>query len=97
MHYYMDKAGARYLHADSTEPKAGDYLIDPVMPNFWKPEPSVQERLNLFDQQEYRSWLPLRLFNGRSHAGFYAHFWGMLPFAFSSEPDEVFSVYKIVR
>jgi hypothetical protein len=97
MHYYMDKAGARYLHADSNEPRQGDYLVLPEMPRLWAPAPEVQERLVLFTQQVYQSPFPLRLFNGRSHAGFYAHFWGMLPFAFSTEPDEVFLVFKVVR
>jgi hypothetical protein len=96
MHYYMDKAGARYLHADSNEPVPGDYMVIPKMPAVWTPSPLVRVRAVLDGEQLYRSWLPLRLFNIWSHAGFYAHFWGMLPFAFSSEPDEVINVYKVV-
>lgn len=97
MHYYMDRAGARYLHADSTEPMRGDYVVIPEMPRLWYPSLQVQKRLSLFYNMSYRSRLPLRLFNGRSHAGFYSHGWGMLPFAFSSEPDEVFLVFEVVR
>ena len=97
MHYYMDKAGARYLHADSNEPVAGDYVVLPEMCQLWNPSPQLWDRMALFGQKPYISRLPLRLFNRRSQAGFYAHFWGMLPFAFSSEPDEVFQVFKVVR
>ena len=96
MHYYMDKAGARYLHADSTEPVPGDLVVLPEMPRFWAPSTQVQARMALLTQAGYSSWLPLRLFNGGSHAGFYCHAWGMLPFTFSSEPDEIFYVFKIV-
>jgi 4-amino-4-deoxy-L-arabinose transferase-like glycosyltransferase len=97
MHYYMDKAGARYLHASLNEPARGDYVIIPEMAGLWQPSQALQARLALLSEHRYGSWLPLRLFNKRSQAGFYGHFWGMLPFAFSSEPDEVFLVFGVVR
>jgi len=97
MHYYMDKAGARYLHRDSNEPKAGDYVVLPDMPRMWRPSLPLQYRLSLKGEHRYASWFPLRLFNRRSDAGFYCHAWGMLPFAVSNEPDEVFTVLQVVR
>lgn len=97
MRHYMKLAGARTLHATSNEPKAGDFVVIPEMPRFWEPSKSLQQRLVFFAERRFSSALPLRLFNRRSHAGFYAHLWGMLPFAFSTEPDEVFTVYRVVR
>jgi dolichyl-phosphate-mannose-protein mannosyltransferase len=97
MHYYMDKATARYLHKDSNEPKPGDIIVLPKMPAVWQFSPQVRGRVMLSGEEVYRSWLPLRLFNIWSHTGFYAHFWGLLPFAVSTEPDEVFRIYQVVN
>jgi 4-amino-4-deoxy-L-arabinose transferase-like glycosyltransferase len=97
MRHYMDKAGARMLHETSNEPKAGDFIVIPEMPRFWEPSKLLQQRLVFFANRKFTSALPIRLFNKRSHAGFYSHLWGMLPFAFSTEPDEVFTVYRVAR
>lgn len=97
MHYYMDRAGARYLYATSTEPVRGDLVVIPEMPRFWTPAPQLRARLAPRARRVYASPVPLRLFNARSHAGFYAQFIGMLPFAVSGQPDEVFQVYEVVR
>jgi 4-amino-4-deoxy-L-arabinose transferase-like glycosyltransferase len=97
MHYYMERAGARYLHADSTAPARGDLVVIPEMPRFWAPAPQVRSRLAPAGRRRYVSPLPLRLFNARSPAGFYAQFIGMLPFAFSDQPDEVFQIYEVAR
>jgi hypothetical protein len=97
MRYYMEKVGAKYLHDNLNEPVMGDYVAIPEMPRLWIPSPAVQNRMAPFAEKSYSSWLPLRLFNRRSQAGFYCNAWGMLPFSFSYEPDEVFLLYKIVR
>lgn len=97
MHYYMEKAGARYLYANSNEPLPGDYIIIPEMTNLWLPSQQLKIRWAYAFRSSYSSWLPLRLFNMRSNAGFYSDNIGLLPFAFSFEPDEVFTVFKIVR
>ena len=97
MQFYMDNAGARYLLADSNAPKRGDLVVIPEMPRLWVPSRRLQGRLAAFATWEVRSDLPLRLFNARSNAGFYGHLWGLLPFSFSSEPDEVFIIQRVVR
>ena len=97
MRYYMDRGGAKYLYSNLNEPLKGDYVVIPEMPRLWVPSPDVQKRMVLFAEKSYSSRLPLRLFNRKSQAGFYCNAWGMLPFAFSYEPDEVFTVYKVVN
>lgn len=97
MRLYMERAGARYLHADSTAPRRGDLVVIPEMPRFWAPSPQVRGRMAPAGVQRYASPLPLRLFSARSRAGFYAQFMGMLPFAISRQPDEVFQIYEVVR
>ncbi len=96
MEYYMNKAGGRYLMESSNEPRKGDIIVIPEMPRFWNPSLLLQSRLALYAEKICVSPLPLRLFNGRSNAGFYSSGWGLLPFAFSSEPDEVFGIYRVV-
>ncbi len=97
MLYYMDKAGARYLFATSDEPKKGDFVVIPQMAGFWVPSPQLQMRLGPYAQKIVKSPLPLRLYNGRSHAGFYSNVGCLLPFAFSEEPDEFFWVFRVIR
>ena len=97
MRHYMNRAGARVLPATSNEPKAGDFIVIPDMPRFWEPSKLLQQRLVVYAERKFTSALPIRLFNKRSHAGFYSHLWGMLPLAFSTEPDEVFTVYRVAR
>lgn len=96
MRYYLEKAGCRLLPPNSREPKKGDFIILAEMPQFWKPARQVRERMTFYASRVFRSRFPLRLFNGRSNAGFYAHHWGLLPFAFSLEPDEIFTLYEVV-
>ena len=97
MRHYMEKAGIRILPATSNEPKAGDFVVIPEMPRFWQLSGLVRERLVVYAQRKFISALPIRLFNRRGHAGFYSHLWGMLPLTFSTEPDEVFIVYRVER
>lgn len=95
MRHYFDLAGARYLPAESDSPRPGDLVVIPEMPRFWVPSPALQRRLQPWATREFVSPLPLRLFNRRSGAGFYGHHWGLLPFAISGEPDEVFAVMQV--
>lgn len=95
MRHYMDKAGARYLLATSNEPKSGDYVVIPEMPRFWMPTPRLQARLEFFASRQFAPPMPFHLFNRRSNAGFYCHHWGLLPFAITSEPYELFMIYKV--
>lgn len=95
MQFYLEREGCRVLPAGSQAPRAGDFIIIPEMPRFWEPAPEVGGRMVFYASREFRSTLPLRLFNRRSNAGFYAHHWGLLPFAFSREPDEVFQVWEV--
>ena len=95
MQFYLEREGCRVLPAGSQAPRKGDFLIIPEMPRFWQPAPEVGRRMAFYASREFRSALPLRLFNRRSNAGFYAHLWGLLPFAFSREPDEVFQVWEV--
>ena len=96
MQHYLDKEGCKPLSPNVIEPRKGDYVIIPEMPRFWEPVPGLTGRMKIFASREFSSKLPLRLFNRRSNAGFYAHYWGLLPFSFSREPDELFQIWEVV-
>lgn len=96
MRYYMDRNGARYLFHDSDEPKKGDYVVLAMMPRQWQPSLQVTKRLMLYATRDYPLRLPLRLFNLRANAGFYGHYWGLLPVSFSHEPLESFEIWEVV-
>lgn len=95
MRHYMDEAGARYLPSYSNEPREGDVVVMTGMSRHWGPSPLIADRLQLFDHREYDSAFPLRLFHTPSNAGFYGHYWGLLPFSFSRLPHEVFDIYVV--
>lgn len=97
MRYYMEKAGARYLQGSSNDPKPGDFVIAPSMPLLWYPSTALRNRLEIVKQKDAISGFPLKLFNEPAHAGFYGHYWGLLPFSFSSLPDVTFSVFRVVK
>lgn len=96
MRHYMDKAGARYLLMDSNEPVAGDTIVLASMASIWKPSPLVASRVKFLRQDDAGFALPLRLFNRKAHAGFYAHIWGYLPYAFSDAPLESFVILDVI-
>ncbi|TAN40598.1 MAG: hypothetical protein EPN25_07000 [Nitrospirae bacterium] len=95
MRFYMDRAGAHYLFEMSEEPKKGDFVVTPEMPRQWLPSLQVQSRLLLYATRNYDPVLPLQLFNSQAHAGFYGHFWGLLPFSFSPAPCESFKIWEV--
>jgi 4-amino-4-deoxy-L-arabinose transferase-like glycosyltransferase len=95
MLYYMDRANSKVLSADSNAPKKGDFVIVPEIPRLWTPSKLVTQRLRFYADRQYSSMFPLRIFNRKSHAGFYSHKNGLLPFSISREPDEVFVIYEV--
>lgn len=95
MQYYMEKEGFHMPSSASRELKKGDFIVLPEMPQFWQPSPELLPRLKTYATRQFVSPVPLRLFNRRSNAGFYAHHWGLLPFSFSRAPDETFLIVEV--
>jgi 4-amino-4-deoxy-L-arabinose transferase-like glycosyltransferase len=96
-HYYMERAGAKYLTAWSNHPKAGDVVVLPEMAALWRPSGALARRLKPYKAEQFVSSLPVRIFSARSRAGFYHHGWGLLSFAVSKEPDEYIRILRVVR
>ncbi|MBI5211413.1 MAG: glycosyltransferase family 39 protein [Elusimicrobia bacterium] len=96
--YYLERAGAKPLDRSRggwDEARPGDLVVVPqanttvLVPS--SPRRSKKRYLTMIHP------LPLRLIRGWDcQAGFYASIWGFLPYAFSTEPVEQFTVVELL-
>lgn len=99
LQYYLEKAGAAGLDRSRggwDEVKRGDVVIVPrANTNQLRP---ARPRLSNVRVMTVESANPLRLIAfSRGQAAFYSSAWGFLPFAFSSEPVEEYSVVEVLE
>jgi hypothetical protein len=94
--YYMGNAGSKPLPYYSNDPGKGDFIVVPLMQMFWKPSKELRRRMQQYTEIRYESKFPLRLFNKLSHAGFYGQDYGLLPFSFSWESNEIFLIFEVI-
>jgi hypothetical protein len=88
--YYMEAAGARAADARCGLVKPGDFVAVPARnPTFISMDPATLAPLGQCAAYGPR-WLATM--NDATGAGFYASFWGPLPFAFGRVPPEVVTV-----
>lgn len=97
MRYYLEEAGARFLPPQSNEPRRGDFIILPELPRFSVPSHRVQYRSRSYATRDFASKIPVHIFNRRSKSGFYSHYAGLLPLAFSREPIETFTILEVIQ
>ena len=93
--YYMEQEGFIELPEESLV-ATGDLIIQSPLTDpraFW---PKLAYRLKLVDTIAYGGNIPLRTINFGSKAGFYGHFWGLLPFSISTGSLEEFLVYRVM-
>lgn len=93
--YYMEQQGFTQLPED-TEVPAGDVIIQSPLadPRLFSDE--LKDKVKLVETISYGSVLPIRVTSFAAHAGFYGHFWGLLPFSLASGNVEEFLVYEVV-
>lgn len=95
--YYMEENGSAYLLSTDNSPVRGDVIVKPQIASLHGFSPALQPRIQLRETQDSYSSLPICLLNPAVKAGFYAHGFGFLPFAFCSTPIERFDIYDVVR
>jgi 4-amino-4-deoxy-L-arabinose transferase-like glycosyltransferase len=93
--YYMEDVGGRYLLSSDESPTAGALVIRPRIAGLHEIAPGLRARLTLVETIEAPGRVPVRLLSFAERAGFYSQHWGLLPFAFSSEPLERFDVFRV--
>lgn len=91
--YYMKKQGYAPLPGDRTVDPYDIIVQAPLAdPRIFSEE--LSDQVELLEKVEHRWVVPLRTTSFRSNAGFYGHFWGLLPFSIDSGPVEEFDIYE---
>jgi Dolichyl-phosphate-mannose-protein mannosyltransferase len=94
--YYMERGGNRYLLSTDESPTEGDFVVRPRIAALHDIAPRLRARVQHEATIAMNGILPLRLMSYEARAGYYSHGWGLLPFAFSDAPLELFDVFRVV-
>ncbi|MHB8859943.1 MAG: ArnT family glycosyltransferase [Thermoleophilia bacterium] len=93
--YYMEQQGFRELPKD-TQVAEGDLIIQSPLADPRPFSEVMERRVELIDTVGYSGLLPLRTISFSSKAGFYGHFWGILPWSVDFGNVEEYLVYRVV-
>lgn len=91
--YYMEKAGATKIDFSRPRIMAGDLMVIPMNNTNRKPPPENTALVETLYVPASRWGSTMSFVLG---AGFYAHEWGILPFAFGAAPNEVYFIYYVL-
>jgi hypothetical protein len=92
--YYLGSMGGDIV-ADDTIGRPGDLFVKSELALGHIPDQKLGRSLQPVEQRTYRIRSPLRLLDPHSHAGFWSDGWGVLPFWFSRQPLDEFSIYRV--
>ena len=92
--YYLGQMGGEIM-ADDTNGRPGELFVKSSLALGRVFDNQFGRSLELIEQRTYRIRSPLRLLDPHTHAGFWSDGWGVLPFWFSREPLDEFSVYRV--
>jgi hypothetical protein len=90
--YYMEEGGAKAIDVHTSRVAPGDIIIIPNNnTNTFPINPAIADHVGYIELPSSH-WVTTR--SSDHGAGFYAHIFGPLPFAFESVPPERYDVYK---
>jgi len=93
--YYLEQQGFEELPKDTAIPE-GDLVIQSPLADPRQFSEEMKNRVELIERVGYGGPLPLRTVNFNAQAGFYGHFWGILPLSVSTGYVEEYLVYQVV-
>ena len=93
--YYMEQQGFKELPKDTQIPE-GDLVIQSPLADPRPFSEELERRVELIDTVGYAGPLPVRTISFSAKAGFYGHFWGILPWSVDFGNVEEYLVYKVV-
>ncbi|MHB9054281.1 MAG: ArnT family glycosyltransferase [Thermoleophilia bacterium] len=93
--YYMEQRGFRELPKDTVVPE-GDLIIQSPLADPRPFSEVMERRVELIETIGYSGLLPIRTTSFSSKAGFYGHFWGILPWSVDFGNVEEYLVYKVI-
>ena len=94
--FYMERAGHRYLSSTDDTATEGDIVIRPQIAGLHQMSPGLRGRAQAVATLPIEDPLPFRLMSHEANAGYYSHAWGLLPYAVSDAPLELFDVFRVV-
>jgi hypothetical protein len=92
--YYLRSMGGEIM-ADDSMGRPGELLVKSQLALGVIFDNQLGRSLKPVEKLTYRIRSPLRLLAPNSHAGFWSDGWGVLPFSFSLEPLDEFSIYRV--
>ncbi|MHB9111586.1 MAG: ArnT family glycosyltransferase [Thermoleophilia bacterium] len=93
--YYLEKQGFLELPKDKVIPE-GDLIIQSPLTDPRQFSDDMEDRVELIEIVRYGGTLPLRTVDFKASAGFYGHFWGILPVSFATDQVEEYLIYEVV-
>ncbi|MFA6001189.1 MAG: glycosyltransferase family 39 protein [Thermoleophilia bacterium] len=95
--YYMEQQGFTELPKDRPEVlRDGDLIVQSPLADPRPFSDEMAERVELVETVGYSGMTPFRSISFKSKAGFYGHFWGILPFSLDFGNIEEYMVYRVV-
>jgi len=95
--YYMELQGFTELPKDRPEVlRDGDLIVQSPLADPRPFSDEMAERMEQVDTVGYHGMTPFRSISFKSRAGFYGHFWGILPFSVDFGNIEEYLVYRVV-
>ncbi|MBI5870778.1 MAG: glycosyltransferase family 39 protein [Actinobacteria bacterium] len=93
--YYLEQQGFSELPKDRVIPE-GDLVIQSPLADPRAFSDDMKDRVELIEKVSYDGLLPLRTVDFQESAGFYGHFWGILPVSLAAGPVEEYLIYEVV-
>ena len=94
LRYYLHSSGGEIMAEDSTA-SPGEYVVKSRLALGRSFNNDLDRSLQLVEQRTYRIRSPFRLLDPHTHAGFWSDGWGVLPFWFSRQELDEFSIYRV--
>jgi len=94
LRYYLNSRGGEIMADDSTA-SPGEYVVKSRLALGRSFDNDLDHSLKLVEQRTYRIRSPFRLLDPHTHAGFWSDGWGVLPFWFSRQELDEFSIFQV--
>lgn len=93
--YYMEQQGFKQLPEDTLVAE-GDLIVQAPLADPRPFSDELGDRIELVEIIGYQGEIPLRVTSFQAKAGFYGHFWGLLPYSLAAGNVEEFLVFRVV-
>jgi 4-amino-4-deoxy-L-arabinose transferase-like glycosyltransferase len=93
--YYLGRAGAQPLPADSSQVQGGSFIAIPKLAQPNDVPADLKSLLIPVQSLTYRPSTSMRVLDWQTPAGFWSSGWGLIPFSFSSRQLEQVEIFQV--